>query len=289
MFFFFIFYVAIASYCLIFIAKLNLQPASQQTIIARKYGISAYSKLRNIILSREERSYGTMNDSARKFYDRTVKQKKRAESHPGRVQRLQRDTPRFEVQILVNTAGLNLDSFILIFKTGLFSFFLFFYLNYSNFNYIFSTKTTRLVCLFFCFWAVHTLVHRLALRRIRFWFWRQWPAVFQLYAKGFYPYKTGFVTFVLYFIPILWWSVFFLFFWFLLVTIDQTYFRKHAYFVWGGILRINFWKVFSSLYVEYSKYLKPWVTFFFKIIKPHAVRFWRKLPRPRLPQGYTFF
>jgi hypothetical protein len=54
-------------------------------------------------------------------------------------------------------------------------------------------------------------------------------------------------------------------------------------------LRINFWKVFSSLYVEYSKYLKPWVTFFFKIIKPHAVRFWRKLPRPRLPQGYTFF
>lgn len=284
MFFFFTLIVSIMSKFL----KLNKNPASLRVITSRGFGVTVYARLQARLQHLIDRRFARMNDSAKADYAKNFKWKRQVESVTRKLQREQREALRAEVQRHTYSASLNLDSLVLFIKLSTFCLFLGFSVFFTNYHYLLSMRKIKFLLLVVGFWALDVVFGRLVLRESRFWFWRPWPAIFHVYAKGFWHFKTGMVLFTYYLIPSFWVPFTILSVVFLGFRFNHSPFMRYAYNVWGGYWRGQFWYYIMVFYFQYVRFLKPFVLLLTRLLKPGLVWLWSKVPSFRLPYGWSW-
>lgn len=269
--------------------KLNKNPASLTVITSRNFGVTVYARLQARIQYLVDRRFARMNDSAKADYAKNFKWKRQVESVTRRLQREQREFLRAEVQRRTYSASLNLDSLALFIKLSAFCLFLCFSVLFTNYHYLFTIKKIKFLLAVIGFWALDVIFGRLVLRESRFWFWRPWPAIFHVYAKGFWHFKTGMVLFTYFFLPNFWVPFVVLSTVFFSFRFNHSPLMRYAYNVWGGYWRGQFWYYIMVLYFKYVRFLKPTVLLLTKLFKPVLVWLWSKIPSFRLPYGWSWW
>lgn len=268
--------------------KLNKNPASLRVITSRGFGVTFYARLQARLQHLIDRRFARMNDSAKADYAKNFKWKRQVESVTRKLQREQREALRAEVQRHTYSASLNLDSLVLFIKLSTFCLFLGFSVFFTNYHYLLSMRKIKFLLLVVGFWALDVVFGRLVLRESRFWFWRPWPAIFHVYAKGFWHFKTGMVLFTYYLIPSFWVPFTILSVVFLGFRFNHSPFMRYAYNVWGGYWRGQFWYYIMVFYFQYVRFLKPFVLLLTRLLKPGLVWLWSKVPSFRLPYGWSW-
>lgn len=270
------------------LSTLNNNPASLYVISSRNYGVTVYSRLQARIQHLVDRRFARMNESAKKDYAKNFKWKRELESVTQRLQREQREALRSEVQRKTYSASLNLEALALFIKLFTFCLFLALSAFYTNYHFFFSIRKTKVIAAITGFWALDVIFTRLVLRESRFWFWRPWPAIFHVYAKGFWHFKTGMVLFTYYFLPSFWTPFIILSVVFFSFRFNHSPLMRYAYNVWGGYWRSQFWYYIMVIYFKYARFLKPAVMLLTRWLKPVLVWVWRRVPSFRLPPGWSW-
>lgn len=282
-------FVLLLGFILLELLKLNKNPASLAVIASRNFGVTVYNRLQARIQHLVDRRFARMNASAKADYAKNFKWKRQLESVTRKLQREQREILRVEVQRRTYSASLNLDSLSLFIKLFMFCLFLCFSVLFTNYHLLLTARKLKLLLLLVGFWALDVIFGRLVLRESRFWFWRPWPAIFHVYAKGFWHFKTGMVLFTYFFLPNFWIPFSVLLTIFLGFRFNHSPLMRYAYNVWGGYWRGQLWYYIMVVYFKYVKFLKPLVTFLTKIFKPGLVWLWKKVPSFRLPYGWSWW
>lgn len=278
----------ISIFCLFKFYTFSKNPSSIPVVKSRRRNVLVHLNLRKKIKNIDDRKFSRLNESMRIFREKEKKWKRKVESPSQFIQRRNREVLKKEVHILVNSFGLNLDALVLFLKVSIMYIFVCIFFIFSNNHFYLPIKIARIAVIVLSFFLLHIVFHKLVLREMRFWFWRPYPAIFHVHAKGFQPNKIAYILLILYFIHAIWWMLLVLFVLFLCVRFDQTYLRKRAHDKWLGVVRILLWHWIMEFYNLYAKYLKPFVTFFFKYSNPVVFWIWRNTPKPRLPHGWRW-
>lgn len=284
----FFFWTIPICWCIIQILYINNSVSSLRVIKIRQFSLAVYRNLRHVIDSKLARKIAKMKASIKRSYLRTQRWKRRTETAARRIQRRQREVLRAEVQILVNSFGFNLDVLGLIIKLSLFIIFIFSFAYFTNYRYIVGLIWIRIYCFIIFLWITHLIFSRLILRDTRMWFWKPWPAIYPIYSGGYFPYRIELILIIFYFIPNIIWTCLALFIMFLAIRINHTYLMRFTYNVICGYLRSILWMFLSDGYIWYVANLKPTVLFLTKIFKPILKKILKKIPRFRLPPGWSW-